>query len=161
MKRGILIPYKRVRYHLREFGRAGERPHTAYELYNLRHSQLRNAVERTIGVLKARFKILTAAHAYPYKMQICLIYTLAGLHNFIRKCANGKEDKFYQEADAAARMSDLEANGRNSGVDLEESEGISMNLVTEESRQMYNFREMLTNQMWEDYKSYESIRGRY
>jgi len=31
------------------------RPVNAQELYNLRHAQLRNAVERIIGVLKRHF----------------------------------------------------------------------------------------------------------
>ncbi|RPA79525.1 hypothetical protein BJ508DRAFT_195168, partial [Ascobolus immersus RN42] len=54
MRRGILIPYKATRYHLKEFDKSAEgAPKNAHELYNLRHARLRNCIERTIGVLKA------------------------------------------------------------------------------------------------------------
>lgn len=48
----LLIPYRGARYHLAEWGRAGIRPANREELYNLRHSSARNAVERIFGILK-------------------------------------------------------------------------------------------------------------
>lgn len=50
----LLIPYRGVRYHLAEWGRAGTRPANREELFNLRHSSARNAVERIFGILKQR-----------------------------------------------------------------------------------------------------------
>lgn len=49
---GILVPYKKVRYHLREQRLEAQAPKTLKELFNLRHAQLRNSVERVIGVLE-------------------------------------------------------------------------------------------------------------
>lgn len=49
-----LVPYRGVRYHLREVKAVGLRPKTPHELFNLRHSSLRNVVERTFGIFKKR-----------------------------------------------------------------------------------------------------------
>ena len=46
-----LTPYRGVRYHLREQSQTNMRPQNAKELFNLRHSSLRNVVECTFGVL--------------------------------------------------------------------------------------------------------------
>jgi hypothetical protein len=47
-------------------------PKNPKELFNLRHSSLRNAVERIFGVLKKRFKVLTYQLEYPgpFKTQV-------------------------------------------------------------------------------------------
>ena len=79
-----LVPYNKVRYHLREWGVANQRPDNAKELFNLRHSSLRVTVERTFGVLKNRFRILnTARDGFSIMTQVKLVYALTGLHNFL------------------------------------------------------------------------------
>ncbi|EME80032.1 uncharacterized protein MYCFIDRAFT_31067, partial [Pseudocercospora fijiensis CIRAD86] len=57
------------------------------ELFNLRHSSLRNVVERTFSMLKERFKILrnTNRPAFDIEIQTALVYSLVYLHNFIRR----------------------------------------------------------------------------
>ena len=59
------------------------RPQTAKELFNLRHSELRNVVERTFGVLKRRFAILRGAPEYPLDIQVKIVYALVVIHNFL------------------------------------------------------------------------------
>uniref|UniRef100_A0A0E0DBT0 Myb/SANT-like domain-containing protein n=1 Tax=Oryza meridionalis TaxID=40149 RepID=A0A0E0DBT0_9ORYZ len=54
----FVAPYRGVRYHLKEFGCGHRRPRDYKELFNHRHSILRNHVERALGVLKKRFPIL-------------------------------------------------------------------------------------------------------
>ncbi|KAF3788920.1 hypothetical protein EJ110_NYTH05917 [Nymphaea thermarum] len=55
---GLLTPYRGHRYHMSEFSTRGARsPRTREELFNHRHSSLRNTVERTFGMLKGRFPI--------------------------------------------------------------------------------------------------------
>jgi hypothetical protein len=54
----ILSLYRRVRYHLREWRGARQKPATKEELFNLRHSQFRNVIGRCFGVWKQRFTIL-------------------------------------------------------------------------------------------------------
>jgi len=54
----VLIPYQKVRYHLKEQAKANKRLKDKKELFNLRHASLRNIIEQAFGVLKARFPIL-------------------------------------------------------------------------------------------------------
>src|ERR1700722_5705893 len=54
------------------------------ELYNLRHAQYRNVVERIFGVLKMRYPILDKATWWPDEYQVKLVPALCALHNFIR-----------------------------------------------------------------------------
>jgi hypothetical protein len=95
-----MVPYRGVRYHLKEQRLASQkyyspivltyyyytnsytRPENAKELFNLRHSSLRNAIERTFGVLKRKFKILRTAPEYSIETQIDIILALTALFNF-------------------------------------------------------------------------------
>jgi hypothetical protein len=77
---GFLPPYWRVRYHLFEFG-SRNRPTNARELYNLRHSSLRVTMERAIGALKLRFRILDNKPFHKYRTQVKLVLACAILHN--------------------------------------------------------------------------------
>jgi len=63
----LLIPYRGVRYHLAEWGQAGIRPSNQEELYNLRHSSARNAVERIFGILKRRYVLAIFECFHHYK----------------------------------------------------------------------------------------------
>ena len=65
-----LTPYRGIRYHLKDHFRSSNPPLNAKELYNLRHSMLRNVVERTYGVLKKRFRILKDMPNFSYHIQI-------------------------------------------------------------------------------------------
>ncbi|CAD6339895.1 unnamed protein product [Miscanthus lutarioriparius] len=62
------------RYHLKEFGDGHLRPQNPKELFNHRHTLLRNHVERALGVLKKRFPILKVAtfHMLENQVQCCL-----------------------------------------------------------------------------------------
>ncbi|KAF3788270.1 hypothetical protein EJ110_NYTH21252 [Nymphaea thermarum] len=54
---GLLTPYRGHRYHMSEFSTWGARsPRMSEELFNHRHSSLRNTVARTFGMLKGRFQ---------------------------------------------------------------------------------------------------------
>ena len=63
---------------------AVNRPQNPKELFNLRHAELRNVVERIIGIFKKRFKIIREANFYPIDVQAKLVTALCALHNFIR-----------------------------------------------------------------------------
>ncbi|XP_020086636.1 uncharacterized protein LOC109709015 isoform X2 [Ananas comosus] len=69
----FLAPYRGERYHISQFD-ASTRAHVhrnSRDLYNHRHAQLRNVVERTFGILKKRFKILNVATPFSYSMLDC------------------------------------------------------------------------------------------
>ncbi|CAN1787788.1 hypothetical protein LINPERHAP1_LOCUS17795, partial [Linum perenne] len=53
---GFLTPLRGQRYHLTEWG--SNRPRTAEEYYNMKHSKARNCIERAFGIIKMRWAIL-------------------------------------------------------------------------------------------------------
>lgn len=61
------------------------RPENPEELFNLRHAQARNVIERIFGVLKAKWDILTRAPQYDMDIQARIPPALAAIHNFILK----------------------------------------------------------------------------
>ncbi|XP_028783182.1 uncharacterized protein LOC114739297 isoform X2 [Neltuma alba] len=80
---GFVAPYSDIPYHSREFP-SGYHPQDERELFNLRHSLLRNATDRAFEVLKARFPILMAVPPYPLQTQVKLVVAACALHNYIR-----------------------------------------------------------------------------
>ncbi|XP_072055034.1 uncharacterized protein [Arachis hypogaea] len=83
LRPGILTPYRGVRYHLKEY--SVREPQNSKELFNHRHSSLRNVIERCFGVLKKRFPII-ASDTEPYysfetMRDIFLAYCI--LHNYL------------------------------------------------------------------------------
>ncbi|ETW00614.1 hypothetical protein H310_07185 [Aphanomyces invadans] len=104
LKTNLLTPYRGVRYHLREWAAGNQRPQNARELYNLRHYQQRNCIERVFGVLKKRFKILEYPSEYPFTTQVDLVYTLCALHNIVMELEYDRH--FLQMADKAKKKRD-------------------------------------------------------
>jgi len=88
----VLTPYRGTRYHVREQILAAVAPASKEELFNLRHAQLRNAIERIFGVLKARFAIVRSTSGYDYDMVTCIINAAVILHNFIRQEGDDEYD---------------------------------------------------------------------
>ena len=80
----VLTPYRGVRYHLKEWAIGNRKPQNAKELYNLRHSSLRNAIERIFGVVKKRFPILVVMRSFEFSFQCDRVLRALMLHNFIR-----------------------------------------------------------------------------
>ncbi|XP_030970007.1 uncharacterized protein LOC115990304 [Quercus lobata] len=80
---GFLPPYRTKRYHLRDF-RGGDHLEGAKELFNYRHSSLRNVIERCFGVLKARFPVLKMMPRYKPCRQVNVMRACCTIHNFIR-----------------------------------------------------------------------------
>ncbi|XP_020266335.1 uncharacterized protein LOC109841808 [Asparagus officinalis] len=78
---GFIPPYRGVRYHLNEH--RGRPINNKRELFNLRHSSLRSKIESTFGLLKNRFKILTAKPHYPFPTQVDIVLACYILHNHI------------------------------------------------------------------------------
>lgn len=81
---GFLTPYRKVRYHRDAWGNRAASPENYKELFNWRHSQARNVIERAFGLLKKRWAILRSPSFYPLKVQNRIILACILLHNFIR-----------------------------------------------------------------------------
>lgn len=101
-----LVPYRGVRYHLREYSGTGNEPRNAQELFNLRHSQLRNVIERTIGVWKGRFRLLRNCATLSPGMVTLIVYATVALHNFIRSRCSSIEQ--FQDVDVDQNDADDE-----------------------------------------------------
>ena len=84
----LLVPFRGVRYHLKEWCQANQRyvlfcqltssdsvltfttrPCNREELFNLRHASLRNVIERIFGVLKHQFHVLQLPLEYSMDIQ--------------------------------------------------------------------------------------------
>lgn len=82
----VLTPHRGVRCHLKEFQAANAGgPRNAKELFNLKHSSLRNVVERSFGVIKKRFPILVVMPSFHFPYQCELVSCCVLIHNFIRR----------------------------------------------------------------------------
>ena len=82
---GYLAPYKGQRYHVPEFQQTA--PVGEKEIFNHRHSSLRNVIERSFGVLKMKWRILRGIPSYPMDKQKMIISACMCLHNYIRESA--------------------------------------------------------------------------
>ena len=79
---GFLAPYRGTPQHQPERRRGFTSPQ---QLFNTRHSALRNVIERCFGVLKRRFAILRGPVPNFYMTtQINVVIACCTLHNFIR-----------------------------------------------------------------------------
>ena len=78
-----ITPYRGVRYHLKEWASTNKSPQNKEELFNLRHSRLRNVIERSFGILKGRFKILTIPRAFKIEAQVRIVPALCVLNNIL------------------------------------------------------------------------------
>lgn len=131
----FLAPYRGERYHLSQFdGNARARTHRGpRDLYNHRHAQLRNAVEKAFGILKRRFKVLRQATPFPYKVQCRIAVACCIIHNFIKR---------HQENDMYFNMP------VDPSVQDEEDEECTPLVGIDDSRRGETLRNMITEQLW-------------
>ncbi|XP_076940643.1 uncharacterized protein LOC143609906 [Bidens hawaiensis] len=101
--KGYLAPYKgaNIRYHIPDFQRgqtsAIRAPRGSKETFNYYHLSLRNIIERTFGVWKARWALLRDMHVnYTYEHQVKIVLASMAIHNFIRKA--GRFDEAFETA---------------------------------------------------------------
>jgi hypothetical protein len=135
----VLSPYRGVRYHLKEVRQADQRPATPKELFNLRHSSLRNVVERIFGVLKRQWQILGGKGSeYSIETQVDLFQALIGLFNFGRK--HGEKSTFPNDGSVEDKDVGNEVEG-----------GI---ITGSGSLKMDQLRDQMAAQMWADYQAY-------
>jgi hypothetical protein len=142
----VLVPYRSTRYHLKEQRLAGKKPENSKELFNLRHSSLRNVIERIFGVLKRKYQILRTPSEYSLETQSRIILACVALHNWVRS----------KEGDRADIYLDTEREGGRS-QDIQPAIVYPQGVVT--SKKMDTFRDQLAERMWDDYKRYINSGG--
>ena len=116
------------------------RPRNYKELYNLRHSQARNVVERIFGVVKRRFRLMVAAPEYSLKTQTKIVPALCVLHNFIR-VYDSEENVVLEELSTRAPRRNPEDFSR---------QGVS----AQEKARANTKRDDIAKEMWREYQEY-------
>lgn len=140
-----MTPYRGVRYHLKEQARAGLKPRTKEELFNLRHTSLRNVIERQFGVLKRRFKIIRSAPEFAMPIQVRLVYALTAINNFITR-SNLSSNRYQLEG------------YQDHNILNQDSESMSLS-VEPGSPTMNASQDAIAVKMWVDYCRYIGVLG--
>lgn len=140
----IVTPYGRTRYHLKEYSQRG--PETPQELFNHRHSSLRNCIERSFGVLKKRFRIIASGAECQYSTTTMsqIVLACCVLHNFILSV--DRDDIFLGQEELGL---DEEITDKNNSEEFaaSRSEDARMEYI-----KGYKLRELIAEQMWAAYQ---------
>lgn len=149
---GFIAPYPGVPYHLKDFP-SGCHPQDAKELFNQRHSLLRNATDRVFGALKARFPILMSAPPYPLQTQVKLVVAACAIHNYIRR---EKPDdlifKMFEEENTVLQIEEpLPPLELEQPIIHIENSALDIAFDAEELEFASQLRDSLASEMWNDY----------
>ncbi|RYP56391.1 hypothetical protein DL769_009926 [Monosporascus sp. CRB-8-3] len=137
----ILTPYRGTRYHLQEQAQAQLKPRTPEELYNLRHAQLRNAIERAFGRWKNTFRIFKEdPPCLRIDTMMKAIYATAGLCNFLLEYGEMDPDEPV-ELDEEAHINDEDQ--ANDFSLAERQGGVSSPTA--------GYRDQIAKRMWDSY----------
>ncbi|KAL7194317.1 hypothetical protein ACSBR1_034683 [Camellia fascicularis] len=166
-----VAPYRGQKYHLQEFNRR-HHYHGPKELFNHRHSSLRNVIERTFGVLKQRFPLLKHMPRYDMVWQGPIVMACCVLHNWIRTVQ--EQDEFFDAEESSDEDEDEdEDEGEGGGEGASEVQGevgvqnvhknedgnLAMqqhnyvNMSREQLLQMGQWRDEVAASMWEAYNN--------
>lgn len=140
---GFLSPYRGERYHLRDFRDEGHQPRGREELFNYRHSSLRNVIERCFGVLKARFPILKQMPPYPTCTQKYIPIACCAIHNFIK--LHDSHDELFSEFTRELMI--VEEENTQHGSDLSQTP-IEVNVSQNQLKHMAQVRDQIAYQLW-------------
>ncbi|POW11506.1 hypothetical protein PSTT_05240 [Puccinia striiformis] len=145
LQKGVITPFRGVRYHLKEQATCSLKPANPKELFNLRHASLRNVVERIFGCLKSKFKILTSPTEHNMHSQVQLVYALVVLWNFIR---------YHNQYEDIPEMDNF-SQGNDTGGDIDpNAPGAKYRRTRAEDKQMIPKRNLLAERMWRQYCEY-------
>lgn len=135
-----LTPYPGVQYHLKEQAAANRKPGNKEELFNLRHSSLRNAIEQIFGVYKRRFQCFDSVPKFSILIQIRMVFALTAVHNWIRR--HSVEEDMYERQE---RLGEDEREVR-----MEQPDPVTV-MTRGASSKMDQMRDKLASDMWDDY----------
>ncbi|XP_042488921.1 uncharacterized protein LOC122069041 [Macadamia integrifolia] len=151
-QKGFLRPYRNVCYHLKEWHNSNQSPTDKKELFNLRHSELRNVIERAFRLLKSKFKILKSQAKYPYKTQTRIVLACVLIHNHILTENSAQEEEgFIADEEAEAKTNGQKTQEETNMVvdsDASDSDSDGEDFQNENWEQ---FRDELADVMWDDW----------
>lgn len=108
-------------------------------MFNLRHAQARNVIERIFGVLKRRYRILQIAPEFSIDLQSRIPCALSAVHNFIRE----------NDEDLLLEMEDEDQDMVRGGYqDPDEEASINEAIGEDEASAL---RDEIAEQMWTEY----------
>ncbi|XP_058209917.1 uncharacterized protein LOC131322574 [Rhododendron vialii] len=131
---GYLAPYRGERYHLNQYNGPNPVYNSHRELFNHRHSSLRNVIERCFGVLKRRFPILKSMPSYKPVRQPSIVTACCVVHNWI--IIQRQRDLYFDS-------SDDDDDEEEDGGDIE-----VVNMSRGGLQQMANRRDEIATQLW-------------
>ena len=134
------------RCHLKEWARGNDRPRTKEELFNLRHSSLRNVIERIFGVIKKRFPILVVMKSFDFPFQCDIVICALLVHNFVRM-----NQLYEDEFDNV----DVPADNQNEDDD---TDGVDENNIYVNAA-LNQWRDGIATEMWDAYQILLQERG--
>jgi hypothetical protein len=133
-----MTPYRLTRDWLGDFRRGG-RARTPKEKFNHSHSILRNVIERTFGVLKARFPILKKMPPFDFPTQRNIVVACMTIHNFLRRVT--LNDPLFIEYEAPGLQ-------LNNEVPMDAEDNPNQEIFRPEDQTfMINYREQITTEL--------------
>ncbi|KAF4140679.1 DDE superfamily endonuclease [Phytophthora infestans] len=159
----VLTPFRSTRYHLKEWAkRSNGRPETPQELFNLRHAKARNIVERLIGILKRRFRVLRSGMECEFPTTKSVIYACMLLHNFIRAVdASDQAQDLSQVPRFVGTERDRQAQQTNSDEAPPQDADSPQEHVDDAERIQFDFsngtawRSWMAQAMWDEYVEFQ------
>uniref|UniRef100_A0A803QX69 DDE Tnp4 domain-containing protein n=1 Tax=Cannabis sativa TaxID=3483 RepID=A0A803QX69_CANSA len=112
------------------------------ELFNYRHSSLRNVIERCFGVLKARFPILKQMPSYDLKIQKYIVIACCGIHNFIR--TNAEKDVYFDGDEDIPEVQDATIQSTHETL----NDSVEFSISRDQLREMANVRDEIADHIW-------------
>ncbi|XP_028080060.1 uncharacterized protein LOC114281708 [Camellia sinensis] len=149
---GFLSPYRGERYHLNEFRIQHRQPKNKKQMFNYRHSSLRNVIKRCFGVLKARFPILRDMPPYSTKTQRYIPIACCTIHHWIR--IHSQSDTLFAEWANLDRIieDDVPSRGGSSSsthAGSSSQQPIDLDISQPQLRHMSDVRNQIAGQIWE------------
>lgn len=149
---GFIAPYPGVPDYLKEYP-TGYHPQDARELFNHRHSLLRNATDRIFGSLKARFPILISAPPYPLQTQVKLVVAACAIHNYIR--AEKPDDWIFRMYEQDSTVLGIEDSLPPFEIEQPlmhiDAQALDIGIETEQLEISSQLRDAIATEMWNDY----------
>jgi len=108
------------------------------ELFNLRHSSLKTAIEREFGILKSCFRSIDGKPFWSYEIQVNVVLACCIIHNHIMGI--DPYDFLMEEI-----CSESES--------IKRTISLSQRKEREENREWITKREMIASTMWNDYNT--------
>ncbi|XP_062094130.1 protein ALP1-like [Humulus lupulus] len=133
---GFPMPLQGERYHLGQY--TDLNPIGKKELFNYRHSSLRNVIER----LKARFPILKQMPSYDLRIQKYIVIACCVIHNFIRR--NEEVDVYFDGGEVNSEVQTTTLQSTDGTL----TDSVEFSISRTHIREMAHVRDEIADHIW-------------